>query len=318
MDPIQQNQDQLFPDHRILDILSHLDKFDMVSLISKLPVPLAVFDIDAVFLGVNQLFADFYELDAMYLMGKRLNTFSTIIYSYFLEASERFQFDPYLKKIDQEFYLRGHFYLLDLKVLRNTEQKIHAIVAVCTDVTRLKRKERVLIQNNKKLHDLLYIDQMTGVQNRRALERFLNNHVVGQKREDYSFIKIDLEDFNKFNELNSYTFGDERLCAIAQLFSEELKKDRAELFRLNSASFVVVLENSTPWSALTVAERLKHKIIQEDIRFEEGAEDSLSVSIGIFHPHAQDENDQMNIFELIDLAVQQAKAQGKNAIVFLD
>lgn len=318
MDPIQQNQDQLFPDHRILDVLSHLDKFDMVSLISKLPVPLAVFDIDAVFLGVNQLFADFYELDAMYLMGKRLNTFSTIIYSYFLEASERFQFDPYLKKIDQEFYLRGHFYLLDLKVLRNTEQKIHAIVAVCTDVTRLKRKERVLIQNNKKLHDLLYIDQMTGVQNRRALERFLNNHVVGQKREDYSFIKIDLEDFNKFNELNSYTFGDERLCAIAQLFSEELKKDRAELFRLNSASFVVVLENSTPWSALTVAERLKHKIIQEDIRFEEGAEDSLSVSIGIFHPHAQDENDQMNIFELIDLAVQQAKAQGKNAIVFLD
>jgi diguanylate cyclase (GGDEF)-like protein len=79
-----------------------------------------------------------------------------------------------------------------------------------------------------------------------------------------------------------------------------------------------VLENSTPWSALTVAERLRQKIIKEDIRFEEGAEERLSVSIGIFHPQAQDINNPVNIFELIDIAVQQAKAQGKNAIFLLD
>ena len=319
MDPIKPSVDELFPDQKFLNILKQLDKFDLVSFVSKLPVPIAILDLKGVFIGLNQLFADFYEADALYLMGKQLDSFSTIIHSYFIQASQRFNHEPDLNKIEEEFYLKGHFYILDLKVLRNSEGEMGAIVVVCTDITRLKRKERVLIQNNKKLHDMLYIDQTTGVQNRRALERFLTNQMIGQMREAYSFIRIDLEDFKKFNELNSYAYGDERLCTIAQFFADELKTDdRAELFRLNSASFVVVLENSTPWSALTVAERLRQKIIKEDIRFEEGAEERLSVSIGIFHPQAQDTNNSLDIFELIDIAVQQAKAQGKNAIFLLD
>lgn len=318
MDKPQQNIDDLFDDQKFIDVLQSSKKLELVSFISKLPVPVAIIDHEAVFLAINQNFADIYENDALYLIGRKLNSVSTVVYAYFTEAISLFKNDSHLSLIENEFYSKGHFYILNFKVLRNKDRKFLAVIVVCTDVTRLKRRERVLIQNNKKLHDHLYIDQTTGVKNRRALERFLSTNFVGTKRESYSFIKIDLDDFKKFNQLNSYSYGDELLTLIAQLFTDEIAQDNAELFRLNSASFVVVLENCTPWSALTVAERLRQKMIKENIRFEEQSEEILTISMGIYHPQAQDNFADLDIIEQIDIAVQQAKSQGKNSIFVLD
>ena len=58
--------------------------------ISQIPLPIALFDQEARFLGVNQKFADIYESDALYLFDKLLNTFSTVVYTHFHEAMRYF------------------------------------------------------------------------------------------------------------------------------------------------------------------------------------------------------------------------------------
>ncbi|QIO06619.1 GGDEF domain-containing protein [Acinetobacter shaoyimingii] len=318
MEKSQHKFDDLFDDQKFLDVLQGAEKLELVSFISKLPIPIAIIENEGIFLGINQNFADIYESDALYLMGKKLSSVSTVVHAYYIEALNDFKSQSHLQLVENEFYSKGHFYILNFKSLRDVDRKLIAVIVVCTDVTRLKRRERVLIQNNQKLHDHLYIDQTTGVNNRRALERFLKQNFVGTKRENYSFLKIDLDDFKKFNQLNSYTYGDELLTSIAQLFHDEIAQDNAILYRLNSASFVVVLEKCTPWSALTVAERLRHKMMKENIRFEADSEEILTISIGIYHPQAHNNFNELDIIEQIDIAVQQAKSQGKNSIFVLD
>ncbi|MBU3846204.1 MAG: diguanylate cyclase [Candidatus Acinetobacter avistercoris] len=301
-----------------LELVQNIDKRSFVSTFSKFPVPIAIINIEAVFLGVNQCFADIYESDAMYMMGKKLNEFSTVVYAHFLSAISSFQDDLYLNDIENEFYSKGHFYLAYFRALRDVDRKIYSIVVVGADITKLKRRERVLIQNNKKLHEYAYIDQVTGLKSKLALELFISEKFVGDESEVYAFIKIDINDFKKFNQMNSYNIGDQTLTRIGQEFSEEILQDKAEIYRLNSASFVVVVEDSTPWKVLTIAERLRQKMIKSEIVFHSESDEKLTVTIGIYHPKMYDPMTGSDILRELDVAVRNAKNQGQNSIYVLD
>lgn len=303
---------------RFLDILKNTEKLDLVSAISKFPVPIAILSDSAIFLGVNQRFADIYESDAMYLLGKKLNEFSTVVYAHFNDASSSFNQDLHLDDIENEFYSKGHFYIVYFRALRTYDKKISSIIVVCANITRLKRRERVLIQNNKKLHGHLYIDQITGLKSKFALEQFIAEKCVTSTRDQYSFIKIDLDNFKKFNQMNSYTYGDEILTKIGHFFNEEILHDMAELYRMNSASFVVVVEDSTPWKVLTLAERLRQKMIQLHITFHAQQDQMLTASFGIIHPIVNDQFAELDIMKKLDIAIKQAKSQGKNSIFVLE
>ena len=77
-------------DIKVFEYLQDIDKLHLVSFISQIPLPIALFDQEARFLGVNQKFADIYESDALYLFDKLLNTFSTVVYTHFHEAMRYF------------------------------------------------------------------------------------------------------------------------------------------------------------------------------------------------------------------------------------
>lgn len=302
-----------------LNVLKNAEKLDLVYFVSKLPVPIAIFDSNAVFISTNQMFADIYETDALYLLGKKLNEFSTVVYAHFTDAVTTFNLDTRCDFLENEFYSKGRFYMLYFKVLRNKEKAVESIIVVCANVTKLKRREKVLIQSNKKLHDHLYIDQVTGLKNKLALEEYLANHFNEENKSQFSFIKVDLDDFKKFNRLNSYTLGDEILTEIGEFFSEEILPDEnAQLFRMNSASFVVIVQHSTPWQVMTLAERLKLKVYKKKIHYEEFSEDILTVSIGIYHLGIHHQINQMDIMQQLDVAITHAKSLGKNSIFVLE
>lgn len=301
-----------------LEFIQNLDKREFISNFSKFPVPIAIINPDAVFLGVNQCFADIYESDAIYLVGKKLNEFSSVVFAHFNDAITSFNQNLILDDIENEFYSKGRFYLSYFRALRDVEKNILSIVIVCADITKLKRRERALIQNNKKLHKYVYVDQVTGLKSKLALELFISEKFESHEREKYAFIKIDLDDFKKFNQLNTYTDGDEILMRIGAEFSDEILQDKAEIYRLNSANFVVVVEDSTPWKALTIAERLRQKMIKSGIVFHSETEEVLTVTIGIYHPKMHDPMTGSDILAQLDVAVRQAKNLGENSIFVLD
>ena len=191
------------------------------------------------------------------------------------------------------------------------------MVVVCSDITRLKRRENVLLQNNKKLHDHLYLDFVTGLQNAFAFEHYLNK--VWQKSRDshLSFLKIDLDNFKRFNQLNSYTAGDEVLIQLGSVLNEAIAQtEEAEIFRLNSASFVIVIEHLTEWAVVTLAERLKFAVTNEKILFGSNNE-YLTASIGIYHLDPHNKPTEVDVLQKLEFAVRSAKEKGRNSLFLL-
>ncbi len=302
-------------DIKVFEYLKDIDKLHLVSFISQIPLPIALFDQEARFLGVNQKFADIYESDALYLFDKLLNTFSTVVYAHFTEAMRYFSKNK--NYFEQEFYVKGKFYLSYFKAIRNQYDEIETVVVVCSDITRLKRRENVLLQNNKKLHDHLYLDFVTGLQNAFAFEHYLNKIWQNSCDSHLSFLKIDLDNFKRFNQLNSYTAGDEVLIQLGSVLNEAIAQtEEAEIFRLNSASFVIVIEHLTEWAVVTLAERLKFAVTNEKILFGSNNE-YLTASIGIYHLDPHHKPTEVDVLQKLEFAVRSAKEKGRNSLFLL-
>lgn len=301
-----------------IDQLKSIEKLDLVALISKIPVPIAVLQVDGVFIGVNQTFADIYDSDALYLVGKKLNFISNSVFHLFHKASLAFKEDSKLSNLDNEFYAKGHFFQIYFKSIRDQINVLHSIIVVCVDITKIKRRERVLIQANKKLYEQLYLDPVTGLGNRIALSKFLEEKAVQVEESNLSFIKFEIDDFKKFNQLNNYSVGDDVLLKIGKLLVQELKSDCAEIYRLNAASFVLVIENSTSWKVLTIAERLRQSLKKEGIELGGNTNEVLTCAIGVYHPHHHHQLDEQMILEKLDVAVNRSISQAKNSIYVLE
>ncbi len=298
---------------RFLELLKNAEQLSLVSFLAQIPLPIAILDKESRFLGLNQLFADIYDSDALYLNGKLLKNISIIVYNQFMELLPGFQAGS--KYANFEFYAKGHFYLSYYKALREKNGELIAIVVMCADVTRLKRRENVLMQNNKKLHDHLYLDPVTNLPNRMAFDIFLKEREEKHGSQiSQAFLKIDMDGFKTFNRENSYTFGDEVLGQIANTLTLEMPSDIAHIFRLNSADFILSVQGSTEWAILTLAERLKLAIEQLQIRFSRSSLEVLTASVGVvFWPAGCDISIE-NLMGDLDQAVYQAKKLGKNKI----
>lgn len=99
---------QILSNVDFIQSLRSVEKLDLVSFISKLPVPVAILEFDSRLLVVNQQFADIFQSDALFLNGKLLSAFSSSLYADFELALEKFATGE--KQVDFEFYSKGHFY----------------------------------------------------------------------------------------------------------------------------------------------------------------------------------------------------------------
>lgn len=302
----------------LVEQIKNSEKLELVNLISKIPVPIAILSLEANFLTLNQDFADLYESDALYLTGKNLGFFSTTVYQQFQDALQTFHQNPSIEQLENDFYSKGHFYSIYFKVLRSNNHQIQSIIVVCADITKYKRRERVLIQNNKRLYDSLYLDQLTGLKNQIAYERFLKDNFSLNNSKSYAFIKLDLDNFKKFNQLNGMSAADAILVKIAHLLGDEIRQDQADIYRLNSPAYIVIIMGSTPWKVMTIAERLRQCLIKAHIQFEADSNEILTCSIGIVHKNDQQQLSSTEVEHKLNFAVAQAKSHGRNSIFVLE
>ena len=116
---------------------------------------------------------------------------------------------------------------------------------------------------------------------------------------------------------------------MANILTEEIVQTDIQLFRSNSASFIVIIENRTEWAVTTLAERFKYAIESQRISFVENDE-FLTASVGIYnyqhqgdiemsHQHeslkeGMSNGREVDILLKLELAVRSAKELGKNSL----
>jgi len=161
-------------------------------------------------------------------------------------------------------------------------------------------------------------DALTGLANRRELQRWLVRLLARSRRDDsrHALLLLDLDQFKLINDTCGHTAGDEYLCRIAARMAAELP-DRRMLARIGGDEFAVVLESTPLAAAEAVAERLAAAIA--DTAFQWGALNfALTSSAGIVEisPEAIDTS---WLLRAADTACYLAKDGGRNRIrVYVD
>ena len=186
-----------------------------------------------------------------------------------------------------------------------------SIIAICL--------ENVI--SNEMLKYMGLTDALTGVFNRRYVDRRLLEEISRARRQAYpvSFMYIDIDHFKRVNDTVGHGGGDEVLREVANRIKAELRLSDA-LARFGGEEFVVLLIDADLESAAYVGERIRAGIAASMIELSHGVKVSITASVGVSSldqvpadqkPEAQ----AAQLIERADEALYQAKEGGRNRVV---
>jgi two-component system, cell cycle response regulator len=186
-----------------------------------------------------------------------------------------------------------------------------SIIAICL--------ENVI--SNEMLKYIGLTDSLTGVYNRRYLDRRLLEEIARARRQCYpiAFMYIDIDHFKRVNDTVGHQGGDEVLREVAGRIKDELRLSDA-LARFGGEEFVVLLIDADLDSAAFVAERIRASVAGTMINLAHEVQLSVTVSIGVacLDPELAAGEPELVARELIsraDGALYQAKAGGRNRVI---
>ncbi|HET8808264.1 MAG TPA: GGDEF domain-containing protein [Methylophaga sp.] len=162
--------------------------------------------------------------------------------------------------------------------------------------------------------DAAMTDKLTGMPNRESFDRHLDREIDLSKRLHLplSLLVVDIDNFKMINDAYGHSSGDRALTLIAQTLINCLRRSDIA-FRYGGEEFTIVLSHCDLNTATQVAERLREAVSQ--LTCHDGTRSfSLTVSIGLAQMKA-DENS-YQLFDRADKALYQAKADGRNRIIY--
>ena len=186
-----------------------------------------------------------------------------------------------------------------------------SIIAICL--------ENVI--SNEMLKYIGLTDSLTGVYNRRYIDRRLLEEIGRARRQSYriSCLYIDIDHFKRVNDSVGHQGGDEVLREVAARIKAELRISDA-LGRFGGEEFVVLLIDADLDSARHVAQRILGSISSRPVELSGGEQIAVSVSIGVatlddFERDHAIEGVAQALVAHADTALYQAKESGRNRVV---
>jgi diguanylate cyclase (GGDEF)-like protein/PAS domain S-box-containing protein len=179
------------------------------------------------------------------------------------------------------------------------------------------------ISDRKKAHEALLTlatrDELTGLYNRREMDRLLAEEVVRARRHDrpVSLLLIDLDHFKRVNDSFGHQVGDQVLRLIAGIIADSVRSfDRVA--RYGGEELAVILPEASEQQAMLVAERIRINVAQRLVAVDlDGANPghppiSLTVSIGVGCTNLAHEGTPEQLIRVADRALYAAKRGGRN------
>ncbi|HZP18729.1 MAG TPA: PleD family two-component system response regulator [Bauldia sp.] len=232
-----------------------------------------------------------------------------------LRSLDRTRLVPILVIVDPEDnarLLRG----LDLGVndyLVRPIDKNEMLARVRTQVRRKRFSDR-LRDNVQLTMEMAITDALTGLHNRRYLERHLTTltqQAVSRNR-PLSVMLLDIDHFKAVNDGYGHAAGDDVLREFARRVRKAVRGiDLA--CRLGGEEFVVAMPDTDAALALLVGERIRQKIGGEPFHGPDGKMMSVTVSIGISSLASVEDTPQA-LLKRADEALYRAKRAGRNRV----
>ncbi len=180
-----------------------------------------------------------------------------------------------------------------------------------------------------RLECICNIDQLTGLNNRRAFDTFIDAQVTNSLKikKPAALLFLDIDHFKKFNDTYGHRIGDQALTTVSKIIQENIarfkEEDGHEYFgaRYGGEEFTVIIPEADTEEAIPRAETIRENIEKYNfiIRDSQGQiihkSIRITVSIGIAELNHQWKDDHITRFiDLADQALYKAKDNGRNQI----
>ncbi|MGB3712482.1 MAG: GGDEF domain-containing protein [Erythrobacter sp.] len=181
---------------------------------------------------------------------------------------------------------------------------------------RSRQAQDALLAANRELENLSDQDPLTGLLNRRGFEkRFRSAFEMAQTSgEPLAVLLMDLDHFKSFNDTHGHQLGDECLVQVGDLLKEEIARNRGISGRYGGEEFIVALTGSGSANAINIADRVRRKIANLQIRNPNGERAGMTASIGARIGRVA-HLDRERFVEDADEALYTAKNEGRNRVV---
>ncbi|MGT4069950.1 UNVERIFIED_CONTAM: GGDEF domain-containing protein [Aeromonas hydrophila] len=159
--------------------------------------------------------------------------------------------------------------------------------------------------------DKLYVDSntdpMTGILNRRAMQKFLDH--VQIKSLPLAVIALDIDNFKSINDNFGHDVGDAVIISLTTIMQQEIRANNA-LFRSGGEEFLLLMPDTTLDKAQRIAERLRAKVENHEME----KVGCITISLGIAYWSVND-GSLKETLKQADKALYEAKHQGRNCVV---
>ncbi len=209
-------------------------------------------------------------------------------------------------------------YLNYCREYRNKEllKKSHSMLE---DIVKENKEinHKLEIANNQ-LKKLALVDELTGIANRRSFRNFIDlaYEALGKDNMNFSAIMIDIDFFKEYNDNYGHVEGDKVLIAVANEISSVVSNPLEFAARWGGEEFLYAAFNKSSKYVQNVAEEIKSKINNLKIPHKySGADNFLSISVGVYTTDIHNISDVARIIEIADKMMYRAKESGRNRII---
>ncbi len=197
--------------------------------------------------------------------------------------------------------------------VKNESGEVESVCITLMDATDIAFSQTLLKEALETLGESSNRDGLTGIYNRRYLEKHIAIEFDRAKRygEPFSFILFDLDHFKKVNDGYGHLGGDEVLRSVAERVGSMLRT--TDTFgRYGGEEFGIILPSTSLEDSCFLAERVRQTIEQAPVDFQD-TQIKVSISMGV-SAFKMDQSSYKQLIDEADQALYASKEAGRNRV----
>jgi diguanylate cyclase (GGDEF)-like protein len=188
------------------------------------------------------------------------------------------------------------------------------------EVERSLEIQKKQFEQAEEIRLLSETDELTGLLNRRSFNRLSQTYYKAAAKDlkEFGFIMMDIDYFKQYNDFYGHVAGDKCLKTIAKILKTHCKEGFLPS-RYGGDEFIIIVRDHNDDEVRKLMDTIVKSVRSKNILHEKSAvENYVTVTLGAINCVPGKKQTLMDMVQLADDALYEAKKQGKNRALFKD